>query len=63
MSKINQLGFAQYSDYWQSRSTETDICPSCNGSGEGLYDGSTCQQCRGSGEIDADEHTESAYGD
>jgi hypothetical protein len=26
-----------------------DICGYCNGSGEGLYDGSTCYQCKGKG--------------
>jgi hypothetical protein len=24
-------------------------CPSCNGCGEGMYEGSTCTNCRGSG--------------
>ena len=27
-----------------------DICSACNGSGEGMYDGSTCFKCHGSGE-------------
>ena len=34
---------------------ETDLeegyCPVCNGSGEGLYDGSTCISCRGCGYV------------
>lgn len=30
---------------------EPDICPTCNGSGEGTYDGSTCPSCKGQGEI------------
>ena len=25
------------------------ICSACNGSGEGMYDGSTCYKCHGSG--------------
>lgn len=25
------------------------ICPSCNGSGEGMYDGSNCYKCKGTG--------------
>jgi len=29
---------------------EDGYCPSCNGSGEGMTDGSTCRSCRGSGE-------------
>jgi hypothetical protein len=26
-----------------------DICGSCNGSGEGMFDGSICTTCHGSG--------------
>ena len=25
------------------------ICPTCNGSGEGMWDGSTCLKCKGTG--------------
>lgn len=28
---------------------EDEICSSCSGSGEGMYDGSTCYKCKGSG--------------
>ena len=28
---------------------EGGICPACNGSGEGMYDGSSCHSCGGSG--------------
>jgi DnaJ-class molecular chaperone len=28
---------------------EPDICPTCNGGGEGQYDGTTCPACGGSG--------------
>lgn len=28
---------------------EDYICPACNGSGEGMYDGSTCHKCKGTG--------------
>lgn len=28
---------------------EDDICSACNGSGEGMYDGSTCYKCHGHG--------------
>jgi DnaJ-class molecular chaperone len=34
-----------------------DICPVCNGSGEGLFDNTVCRLCSGSGEI-VDEYTE-----
>lgn len=30
---------------------EPEICPGCNGSGEGYRDGTTCLTCGGSGEI------------
>ena len=25
------------------------ICPNCNGSGEGMYDGTRCTECKGRG--------------
>ena len=25
------------------------VCPACNGSGEGAYDGYTCYKCKGTG--------------
>jgi DnaJ-class molecular chaperone len=28
---------------------EDEICSACSGSGEGMYDGSTCYKCKGSG--------------
>jgi len=28
---------------------EDEICSRCSGSGEGMYDGSTCNKCHGSG--------------
>jgi DnaJ-class molecular chaperone len=30
---------------------ESEICPFCNGSGEGHYEGSTCSNCKGKGEV------------
>lgn len=30
---------------------EEPLCPRCNGSGEGMYDGATCGSCRGSGVV------------
>ena len=46
---------------WQKRARErktedvltfdSEICPICNGSGEGHHDGSTCRRCGGMGEI------------
>jgi len=30
---------------------ECDYCPTCNGSGEGMYDGSTCPTCGGCGQV------------
>jgi hypothetical protein len=30
------------------------ICPCCNGSGEGLHEGTTCQECGGKGRLPTD---------
>jgi DnaJ-class molecular chaperone len=30
---------------------ESVICSTCNGSGEGMHEGSTCSSCGGSGEV------------
>jgi hypothetical protein len=30
---------------------EPGICPACGGSGEGQYEGTTCYQCKGGGEV------------
>lgn len=27
------------------------FCSACNGSGQGMYDGSTCRECKGRGEV------------
>ena len=41
---------------------EEEYCPRCSGSGEGMYDGSRCSNCKGSGsvmvEVDDDEELE-----
>ena len=29
---------------------EPGLCPVCNGSGEGQYEGTTCHACKGTGE-------------
>ena len=31
------------------------ICPTCNGSGEGQYDGAICRDCGGTGEVLVDD--------
>jgi hypothetical protein len=38
--------------YCDGSGTIEYICNSCNGSGEGLYDGSTCGSCKGAGSYD-----------
>ena len=42
-------------DYIDSNATEPaedeeGICPGCSGSGEGMYEGTTCMTCHGRGE-------------
>ncbi len=32
-----------------------EICGACNGSGEGRFDGTTCHECRGWGEVPSEE--------
>lgn len=32
---------------------EMELCPRCEGSGEGMWDGSVCRYCRGKGEVPA----------
>lgn len=48
-------------DYWErfdhehdapSGATQSVICSACNGSGEGMFDGSRCSTCGGSGEVE-----------
>ena len=34
---------------------EEGVCPSCNGSGEGGFDGTTCSTCGGSGTDSCDD--------
>jgi DnaJ-class molecular chaperone len=36
--------------------SESEYCPDCNGSGEGRHDGSTCQTCKGTGEVSTKEN-------
>ena len=36
-------------DHWHD-SEEPGICPACNGSGEGMHEGTTCRTCKGDGE-------------
>lgn len=31
--------------------SEPGICPACNGSGEGMHEGTRCVTCKGAGEI------------
>lgn len=36
-------------EYEEAVDEEDDICSGCSGSGEGMYDGSNCYKCHGSG--------------
>lgn len=37
-----------------------DICPTCDGSGEGMTDGTICLTCRGRGEIPTEQERNAA---
>jgi DnaJ-class molecular chaperone len=39
---------------------EAGYCPQCSGSGEGMYDGSTCSACKGRGQVIEQKQDESA---
>ena len=41
----------EYGGDVQDADYEPGICPACNGSGEGRYEGYTCTACKGKGEI------------
>ncbi len=48
----NDMRIDDFEDWFDpDELNETDICPRCNGSGEGQYDGSSCDKCKGSGEV------------
>jgi len=53
----------EHDDYIEEHDDEDEgmICPACNGSGEGGYDGSTCSRCGGYGEISANEDDDYDY--
>jgi len=34
-----------------SEPCETDICPACNGSGDGQHEDTRCYLCKGKGEV------------
>jgi len=45
----------EYDDDWRETSQPIDdeplICSHCNGSGEGMHEGTTCKLCKGDGEV------------
>jgi len=36
-------------DRYADDDDDEGICPSCSGSGEGMYEGQTCSRCKGKG--------------
>jgi len=42
-------------DYERSEDDEYDYCDACSGSGEGMYDGSSCHACGGTGNATVDK--------
>jgi DnaJ-class molecular chaperone len=49
--KIFLKTIVQDDDEEEDDDDEYGYCPTCNGSGEGMWDGSSCVVCRGSGEL------------
>ena len=45
----NCKGMGHYGE--EQEEDEDEICGSCNGSGEGRYEGTRCQSCKGSGVV------------
>ena len=41
---------ADFDPYFTDTDDEPGICPTCSGSGEGMYDGAICSDCHGWGE-------------
>jgi len=41
---------------------EEELCPRCNGSGEGMHDGTICTMCKGTG-VEREEVQERSYDD
>jgi hypothetical protein len=47
---VDQPGGDPYEELAEEEDDDEDeICSGCSGSGEGMYDGSTCYKCHGSG--------------
>ncbi len=41
--------------FWGNDKADPILCGQCDGSGEGMYDGSVCQTCKGMGEVRQEE--------
>ena len=43
----------QHEEREDSRAADDEpaLCPTCNGSGEGMYEGTRCHACKGKGEL------------
>lgn len=52
MSNPGNEDISADSAYGEQEESEMETCMQCNGSGEGMYDGSICRICKGSGVID-----------
>jgi tRNA(Ile2) C34 agmatinyltransferase TiaS len=48
--KLIEIRLKRLMDWFRSDEEDEGVCPNCNGSGEGAYDGSTCHECGGRGE-------------
>ena len=48
-SLVKQLEEDEIDEILEDEDDSDQICPHCNGSGEGQYDGTTCRFCKGKG--------------
>jgi hypothetical protein len=49
------ISFDDEPEQEETVSNESYICPNCNGSGEGMYEGTRCWHCKGTGEEPREE--------
>ncbi|MGZ5029052.1 MAG: hypothetical protein ACXWAT_00695 [Methylobacter sp.] len=49
MRRLTEDQELEYDPMDYAEEDESDICTNCNGSGEGMHDGTRCSTCKGKG--------------